>query len=195
MPTKIGFLLLCMTMGNTIFFRYCTILFGFVSSSFILNYILSYHASTISDTFIKDLVPDKFYCDNFIYTSDSSEQWSNVQLNVQKELARGGFHLREWNSNCQDVRDSIDPSVSSREDNIKILSYLYNTSKNCLQLKLPSLNCTASTKREIPFSVVSLYDPRGLFNPFNVKLKILLREIHLTKSRWDDKINDTLKIT
>ena len=52
--------------GKFVPYRYRTIIFGFVSSPFILNYVIQYHFSAHSSDLTSSLIRDKFYVDNYM---------------------------------------------------------------------------------------------------------------------------------
>ena len=57
--------------GKFVPYRYRTIIFGFVSSPFILNYVIQYHVSAHSSGLTSSLIRDKFYVDNLILTCNN----------------------------------------------------------------------------------------------------------------------------
>ena len=57
--------------GKFVPYRYRTIIFGFVSSPFILNYVIQYHLSAHSSDNVSSLIKDKFYVDNLILTCNN----------------------------------------------------------------------------------------------------------------------------
>merc|ERR1712002_285786 len=47
--------------GKFVPYRYRTIIFGFVSSPFVLNYIIQYHLAAHSSNSISSIIRDKYY--------------------------------------------------------------------------------------------------------------------------------------
>ena len=81
--------------GKFYYFRYTTIIFGFISSLFILNYILRYHSENCNNLIVKDVLCIKLYVDNLVYTHDSKDVLVNNVSKVTTFLGDGGFMLRE----------------------------------------------------------------------------------------------------
>ena len=54
------------------YFRYNTIIFGFISS-FILNYILHHHSLSCNDPVVQNVIQSKLYVDNMIYTHNDEK--------------------------------------------------------------------------------------------------------------------------
>ena len=83
------------------YYQYRTILFGFESSSFILNFIFGKHTDRVRYDTVRDIISHKLYVDNLVYTTDSPARLAQIQQAVFTELA-GSFALRDWASNYPD---------------------------------------------------------------------------------------------
>ena len=81
------------------YFQYNTI-FSFVSTPFVLNYILHKHAETIDDLSVWTVVAHRMYVDNLIATHDDAFFLADLQQKASVALASAGFDLREWASNA-----------------------------------------------------------------------------------------------
>ena len=51
-------------------YRYRTVVFGYTSSPFILNYVMKHHASTYPDYKCMQILVNKFYVDNLTTTGN-----------------------------------------------------------------------------------------------------------------------------
>ena len=80
--------------GRYIPYRYITIIFGFVSSPFILNYIVQHHLTVNSHLEVAPLIRNKFYVDNLIYTSNKLGELPQMVDRVNKVMLAGGLPLR-----------------------------------------------------------------------------------------------------
>ena len=89
--------------GRYIPYRYNTIIFGFVSSPFILNYIGQHHLTVNSHLEVAPLIRNKFYVDNLIYTFNRLDELPQMVDQVNKVMLAGGLPLREWTSNNTSV--------------------------------------------------------------------------------------------
>ena len=177
--------------GKFRYFQYNTILFGFVSSPFVLNYILRKHAETIEDLAVRNVVAHRMYVDNLIATHDDAFFLADLQQKASVALASGGFDLREWASNSSICLKNCPSSDCSTEPVIKVLGYLYSLPEDTLQLKLDKLDPHVNSKRAILSQISSIFDPLGFFNPFLVRCKFILRTLHLEKSTWDAPVSET----
>ena len=171
--------------GHYVPYRYNTIIFGFVSSPFILNFIVQHHLSVNTNLEVASLIKNKFYVDNLIYTSNNVEELPQMVSLINKLMIDGGLPLREWTSNNTSVLSSLSEEEVSNKEEVKVLGYIYNRSEDSLKLKNASLNCNASTKRQILSSLASVFDPIGIFAPVLLQGKLLIREMCQRMIDWD----------
>ena len=178
--------------GQYRYFRYNTIIFGFISSPFILNFIIKFHAKSVESSTLKNTISSKFYVDNLILTTNSIEESVESYCKLSKVMRDGGFTLRDWLSNNDEITNSITESDKSKDTCCNVLGYFYDSIKDSISLKCNSLNNEACTKRSILSSISSIFDPLGLFNPFLINTKILMREICQLKVDWDINLPENI---
>ena len=142
-----------------------TIIFGFVSSPFILNYVIQYHLSAHSSDLTSSLIRDKFYVDNLILTCNNDVMLSQYVDSIRRLMLEGGLPLREWVSNYPSALDQLSTEERSSSNPVKVLVYSYDVDCDSLQLKQCSLNKEAVTKHHIASTLGSVFDPIGVFNP------------------------------
>lgn len=171
------------------YFRFNTIIFGFISSPWFLNYIVKFHAKRISNPVISDIVSSKFYVDNLAVTNSDESSLSEHFLNIKQSMSDGGFKMQEWCTNSTLVTSKLEAGEGSENpQKVKFLGLQYNSLSDSLSIKNVSLNCEAKTKRQITASIASIFDPLGLLNPVMLSAKFLLREISQTKVGWDTQV-------
>ena len=174
--------------GRFVPYRYNTIIFGFVSSPFILNYIVQHHLAN-SQSSAASLIRDKFYVDNLIFTSNQIESMPQFVEEVKQVMLAGGLPLREWGSNIPSTLFSLNEEEKTPSNEMKVLGYLYNSEHDSLQLKNNLLNESACTKRQILSSLASIFDPIGIFNPILLQGKLILRLLCQQASDWDQQVS------
>ena len=91
--------------GKFVAYRYNTIIFGFVSSPFILNYIIKHHLKKFSDDKCNEMLNRCLYVDNLIYTSNDVNQLINLYGESINRMDKGVFNLRSWNSNNKELQE------------------------------------------------------------------------------------------
>ena len=173
--------------GKIKYYRYNSIIFGFVTSPFILNYILKFHSESTPQP-LKDLLSNKFYMDNLIVTSQDEESLLEIGQQLNSSMADVGLNLREWNSNSHRVFHSLSNEPLPQES--KVLGYVYSSKNDILQIKNVSLDPNCNTKRKVLSAVASIFDPLGLVTPLLIPAKLFLREICKSHYSWDGKLSE-----
>ena len=169
------------------YFRYNTIIFGFISSPFILNYILHHHSLSCIDPVVQNVIQSKLYVDNLIYTHNDEKFLKSVGQRVTVHLAEAGFSLREYCSNNVSVLGHFD-NCASVSNSVKVLGYVYSPEKDKMYVKSCKYDTACTTKRQIVSAISSIYDPIGIINPTLVQAKLFLRKLCEEKYTWDEKL-------
>ena len=115
-------------------------------------------------------------------------------------LKRSGFTLKKWASNCSEVlqRIPVEDRLEANEftlnaESSPILGLEWIIDKDCLQVcRGPSKECPQDITQRVVLSFVSsVFDPMGIFAPFTMRLRILLKSIWIRFGQsWDEKIAD-----
>ena len=88
-------------------YRFKTILFGYPSSPFILQYIIQYHLKQFPNDFCNLHLSTSFYADNLVLTGNSGTEMIDLYHLSCERMAKGGFELRSWVSNNQIINELI----------------------------------------------------------------------------------------
>ena len=176
--------------GKFVPYRYRTIIFGFVSSPFILNYVIQYHLSAHASDNVSSLIRDKFYVDNLILTCNNDVMLSQYVDSIKRLMLEGGLPLREWVSNYPSALNQLSEEEISSSNPVKVLGYSYDADWDSLQLKQCSLNKEAVTKRQIASTLGSVFDPIGVFNPILIQSKIFICSLCKAKVDWDQSLDE-----
>ena len=176
--------------GKFVPYRYRTIIFGFVSSPFILNYVIQYHLSAHSSDLTSSLIRDRFYVNNLIITCNNDVMLSQYVDSIRKLMLEGGLPLREWVSNYPSALDQLSTEERSSSNPVKVLDYSYDVDWDALQLKQRSLNKEAVTKRQIASTLGSVFDPIGVFNPILMQSKLFIRSLCRAKVDWAQTLDE-----
>ena len=93
--------------------RFTRLVFGLRSSPAILGTVTSHHLDRYQSDQpeLIQSIKDSFYVDNLICEGDTVEEAFSIYQVAKEALAVGGFHLRKWNSNSQELRDKILPEL------------------------------------------------------------------------------------
>ena len=139
--------------------------------------------------------------DDFVKTVASEEEAVEVYKCLRKSLADGGFQLTKWICNSEKVMERISP-----EDRSSALSKTFEAeplAPSILGLqwnvKSDSLKICRGMGKEVPAKVTqrvilsqvsSVFDPLGLFSPFTVRMRLLLKGIWKKHGQsWDEQVS------
>ena len=176
--------------GKFVPYRYRTIIFGFVSSPFILNYVIQYHLSAYASDNVSSLIREKFYVDNLILTCNNDVMLSQYVDSIRRLMLEGGLPLRDWVSNYPSALNQLSEEEISSSNPVKVLGYSYEADWDSLQLKQCSLNKEAVTKRQIASTLGSVFDPIGVFNPILMQSKMFICSLCKAKVDWDQPLDE-----
>ena len=102
---------------------------------------------------------------------------------AKKCLSKGGFNLRKFKSNCEELEKLVcekcfDDETYSNEN--KVLGILWDKQTGQLMFDFNDIRSKfieEPTKRSIIQSLASIYDPLGPIAPVVVKMKILFQDM------------------
>ena len=136
-------------------FRYNTILFGYVCSPFILNYVIKHIAGLYPDDECSRMMRANFFVDNLVFTSNSTEKLAHLYRECSSRLSDAHFNLQSCNSNCDKLKALMlkdDKFIKHGCLQDKVLGYKYEAAVDQIKLSPVQLDPNADTKRNIFFS-------------------------------------------
>ena len=173
--------------------RFKVVPFGTSISPYLL-YIVFCHLFTTMEKKYPDVVPvikDRMYVDDVIIafensTPDELNKFRTMSVELFKEAS---MNLRKFRTNCTELDEQW--AGPDRAPTAKVLGHAWTVLADIFgpSIDISSYQTLASmTKREFTAFVQSIYNPTGIVAPFNLKLKLALRELWALKLRWDEPI-------
>ncbi|XP_024871917.1 uncharacterized protein LOC112454648 [Temnothorax curvispinosus] len=164
---------------------YCltTVTYGLRCAPFLALRALEQLVKEEGHRFPKAIIPMKKgrFVDNIYGGSDTTLEAKDIIQQVKGLCEAGGFPLHEWSSNYPDL---LPNSEEGGPTDIEI-------DPTFCKLLVPG-NITF-TKRAIASDIAKLYDPLELISPIIIRAKIILQELWLLKTGWDELIPVTLQ--
>lgn len=175
-------------------YRFKTVLFGAVSSPFILYAMLYHHLQHYNTPLSRD-IQTNLYVDNIISGNATEAEAVQYYHNARAILSEAGFNLRAWISNSQQVRTiaeqdkTIDASIPSN-----VLGIHWNAITDQLSLipKGTDLTSELTTKREVLQESSRIFDPIGFATPITIRSKLLMQKLWKMKIEWDEPLEADL---
>ena len=144
-----------------------------------------------------------FHLDDLVKSVDSPQAAINCYQELVETLKRSGFTLKKWASNSPEVLEIIpvEDQLEANEftlnaESSAILGLEWIIDKDCLQVcRGPNKECPQDINQRVVLSFVSsVFDPMGIFAPFTMRMRMLLKSIWIRFGQsWDEKIADDEK--
>ncbi|XP_063629950.1 uncharacterized protein LOC134801340 [Cydia splendana] len=147
-------------------------------------------------------IKEDFYMDDLMSGQDNTEDAVDVAKNIAIILKNGGFDLQKWSSNSTSFLKQFPPDERNSNVNMDInldgtvraLGISWNMGEHSFQykLELPQPPITI-TKRNILAETQKLFDPLGWLAPSIIQAKMLIQQLWLHRSSWDDEVEPEIK--
>ena len=176
-------------------YRFKVVLFGSVSSPFMLHAALHYHL-TKNTSPVSDDMQDNLYVDNVISGCNSEKDAVHYYKQSRTIMSQANFNLRTWASNSAQLQSLAKQDGSAEtSDTVKILGLQWNTSSDTLSLtpRIVTNDAPFITKRDILRDSSCIFDPLGLITPVTIQAKIFLQDLWGKHLQWDEPLHDELK--
>ena len=179
-------------------YRYTTIIFGYNSSPFILNYVVKFIADRYPDDECSRMIKSSFFVDNLVFTSNDIEKLENLYELAVHRFDENGFDLRSCNTNHDTLRSRMKSDGKFIKHNCefdKVLGYRYSAARDIIKLAEVKLDSSANTKRSILSESSKVFDPLSLTSPVTVRGKTLISTIwtqhncSTSKNHWDECVS------
>ena len=147
-------------------------------------------------------IQNNFYMDDFCKSVETPEEAIEVFNLLQLLLSQHGFELKKWISNNDAVTEAIPEDLKSISNTKQVEVEPNTEGSSVLGLqwtviddRLQVCRCTnkeveaPKTQRKILSLVSSVFDPIGLFVPFSVHMRRLLKGIWTKNGQhWDNEV-------
>lgn len=178
-------------------YQLTTVTYGMSSSPWIANRVIQKLIEDEGHQYpaAASALKQQIYVDDALLGSDTLEEALQLQQDVTALLAKGGFLLRKWTSNCAELLDAVPPEHHGTP---LLFPSLEQPCCNVLGLKwLPELDAFSyvvtvdkqnSTKRSVLSAIARIYDPMGWLTPVVFWAKSLMQYLWTLGLKWDDPI-------
>ncbi|XP_043475015.1 uncharacterized protein LOC122506767 [Leptopilina heterotoma] len=155
-------------------------------------------------------VVNKHYMDDYYDSVDTVEEAIQRTKDVIHVHRQGGFEVRNWTSNSEEVLNSLDPSVIAPkgtslvltgENYTRVLGVRWSpeTDSFLFVIDFPRIDkelfegAKPPTKRKVLKFLMSLFDPLGLLAIWTIQAKMIMQDILRFGPGWDEELPDDLK--
>ncbi|KAH7698475.1 Pao retrotransposon peptidase family protein, partial [Aphelenchoides avenae] len=178
-----------LAVDNIVTYRLNRVLFGVISSPFLLAATIRYHMEK-ENTPVALEIRDSIYSDDVLLTADTTEEAISKCEEAKKLFQTAGMNL------CQS--QSIDAQVNKAmadgkvEELTHFLGVPWCLEEDCLKLMTiePDQFGDPLTKRGVLSALSSNFDPLGFLVPVLIKVKAFFQGLWKLNYEWDKKLQD-----
>ncbi|XP_065883974.1 uncharacterized protein [Dysidea avara] len=176
-------------------YHFRTVLFGSVSSPFMLFATLNYHLLQ-HDTHTSHNIRHNLYVDNVVTGCNTEREAAQFYRDARSMLSDAKFNLRAWASNSEQLVEMSRQDGTLDSSNLtNVLGLQWDTTADKLSLSLKGLGhpTTLTTKREVLKDASKLFDPLGITSPVSVRAKIFMQKLWQLRVEWDEPLDATIR--
>ncbi|XP_023953674.2 uncharacterized protein LOC112057425 [Bicyclus anynana] len=175
-------------------FKLNTVVYGTASAPFLAVRCLKELGFNCPDPEVKRVILEDFFVDDMITGLNDKDKLVNLCEDIYKVLKSGCFPLRKWifnfdydNSNSNGIKEFADG-----KGECKTLGIGWNNATDQFNYNTKFKNDIKVSKRTILSHVSQIFDPLGLLSPAIILAKVLLQNLWLLKTDWDDSLPDDI---
>ncbi|CAL4088463.1 unnamed protein product, partial [Meganyctiphanes norvegica] len=174
--------------SKLITYRYKAVMFGSVSSPFLLAAVLQkLIKDDCENIIVREALEKSIYVDNVVYATNSEDTILQFFGDSRTLLNKGNFNLRQWSSNSTTLMEQAKSSGVAEEGvivrvlglywNLDTDRYLYNTNIEWDK---------KFTKRSALRFTNKVFDPLGLLVPISMRRRIFMQKLWTKNLKWDE---------
>ncbi|XP_054279079.1 uncharacterized protein LOC128997465 [Macrosteles quadrilineatus] len=182
-------------------YKLTTVTYGMASSPFLANRVVQQLIADESSNhpLAANALRSQIYVDDALLGANTEEEALALQDDVIRLMSKGGFQLRKWISNCQNILNAI-PSdhhgvplqfFSEKESSCNVLGikWLPEIDSFSYTVTIPNLPLT---KRAVLSAIAQLFDPMGWITPPLFWAKAFMQVLWTKGLKWDDPLPSEL---
>lgn len=185
-------------------FRMTRVVFGVNASPFLLQATIKRHLNQYGDTNVmtaKRLSTD-LYCDDLLTSLKTEDEADSFIKETKQIFCDAKMNMRKWASNKQlaAIEDAEPDTVLLADGEVgeqKVLGVVWSPADDSLRYHPDHLMKLSEnlrpTKRNILKISARIFDPLGLLTPFTVRTKMLLKQMWMEGTGWDDPVSDDVQ--
>ena len=182
--------------GKRAIYRFCRVVFGAISSPFLLAGTLRYELGAIGSKLAK-LMLRMGYVDNFLLQATGLEECKQVYNESKAMLAAVNMNLREFISNDTAFNEWIPSKDKADGPVVKVLGLVWDTRSDRMSIGPPKLVTTTTTltKRLVVRMVATVFDPLGIASPVLTTCKVFIQKLWEQQPQpgWDEELPPQLQ--
>lgn len=179
-------------------YKLTRVTFGLTSSPYLALRCLKQLAIDEGDKYplAANLLQRGTFVDDILGGASSISEAVKLQTELTTLLKKGGFELRKWTSNSEELLNSVSSRDTASPLNFgeasqpshSILGLLWDPKGDCFTYKIQTPETSTCTKRLILSIAASLWDPCGWLTPVTLWAKSIIQTLWTLGLTWDEPI-------
>ncbi|XP_067214187.1 uncharacterized protein [Linepithema humile] len=172
-------------------YRLLTITYGMASAPFLAMRVLQQLCADEGAQYplATPILHDSTYVDDILLGGDDVSTIQETRKQLNSLLQSGGFHLRKWTSNYEELLRDI-PTVDRLDLNnvtfsesfiTKVLGVAWNPTSDSFNFNNSLPTSPGSTKRCVLSTIARFFDPLGWITPIVISAKIFMQELWIRR--------------
>ncbi|XP_055701660.1 uncharacterized protein LOC129800941 [Phlebotomus papatasi] len=183
-------------------FLLTTVTYGTASAPYLSTRCMKQLVAEDGDNYphAKEVANRDFYVDDLLTGTQTIQEAVTLQEELVALFKGGGFSLKKWSSNSQEILDKIPPEDRETKSvlefdsggSISTLGLQCNPLSDTLSFKI-SLKEGAIVKRSVLSNMSRVFDPLGLLSPVTITGKIFIQKLWKENLDWDTELPEQLR--
>lgn len=180
-------------------YRLTTVTYGTAAAPYLSMRVLKQLALDEASRYPRAAVVllNDIFVDDVICGADTVEQCKDIRDELIAVLRAGGFSLRKWESNNDEVLADLPDDLRARKDEkkfeetteTKVLGLKWIRKEDQFSFDVKMQPPKVLTKRSVLSIIASIFDPLGLVAPAVVLAKIFMQNLWREKLDWDTELS------
>ncbi|XP_065194926.1 uncharacterized protein LOC135826224 [Sycon ciliatum] len=183
-------------------YEFQRVVFGLASSPFLAQFVSQEHARVLTSTDERaaEAVNKSTYMDDTLDSVPTVADGIALYKSLVKVWESAGMHPTKWLSNSTELLAVIPESEHGRSidlspgelPRVKTLGISWSAASDAFSFAIPPDSGQEFSKRRVLQRVASVFDPLGLLAPYIIRGKMLIQELWLRGSTWDDPLEPSV---
>ena len=184
-------------------YEFSRLMFGINASPFLAQFVSQQHATMFEQIYPRaaETILKSTYMDDSMDSVMSEIEGINLYKQLSELWQKAGMHAHKWLSNSQAVFQMIPfedraCQLELNEDNplaMKTLGIIWLAEEDVFTFKSKVIEEEFKpTKRNVLKKISTLFDPLGFLSPFIIRAKMIMQEMWIAGTGWDDLLSDEL---
>ncbi|XP_063989077.1 uncharacterized protein LOC135168628 [Diachasmimorpha longicaudata] len=178
-------------------FQLNTVTFGVTSSAFLAIRTLHKLADDEKERYPRaaEELKENLYVDDFMSGAEEIERARMIRDKMIDVLKLGGFNIRQWASNSEQVLEGLDEEninkkfLLDKNCALKTLGVSWHAKEDKIFYSVEPIGISAKlTKRNILSEIAKIFDPLGLLGPVILQAKKIMQSLWQCKVEWDESV-------